>query len=128
MNFVISRKKTGCNLNEYFFPISECRKKIIHNFEMAIQPINNRITFDNMFLRNKNTTTNYFHDRGYFRPSSSSTIVEINMMMSFFTRARDRINSPKFIEIGEGTLENISSSIVLIYLFIYFSFHRPFDI
>ncbi len=90
---------------------------------MAIQSINNRITFDNMFLRNKNTTTNYFHDIGYFRPSSSTTIVEIDMMMCFFTRARDRINSPKFIEIGEGTLENISSSIVLIYLFIFFIVH-----
>jgi hypothetical protein len=38
------------------------------------------------------------------------------MMMCFFTRARDRIKSPKFIE-------NISSSIVFIYLFIFFIVH-----
>jgi hypothetical protein len=85
---------------------------------MAIQPINNRITFDNIVLRNKNTTTNYFHDIGYFRPSSSSTIVEIDMMMCFFTRARDKINIPKFIEIGEEHLKIfLRPSCSFIYLF-----------
>jgi hypothetical protein len=59
-----------------------------------------------------NTWRIYLYKNHYFRPSSSPTttivekdiVRETDMMMCFFTRARDSMYNPKFIEIREEHL------------------------